>query len=205
MYLHNRDNFEYDSKPVADPKFKTQLLTVGELVAEYGPKPKVGAVLAFGPYKPRVILDDLGAGDTDASEETEGFDDFETRTGILMDGQYNTYVTPEAYLEFPQVKVSNSRKRYAFFDEPRLRSCSDIIAELQDSAVPLEQEIQFERTRMNTGKREGNQFLIETEFRSDGSQGPCRNYRVQKFGTEKCYVHKDIAGYEVEVEDLSGQ
>ena len=202
-YVHNRENHQYDTGPLVNTRATTgskALLTVGEIVAQYGPKASLGAVLAVGPYDPRVVLDLEDSNDHE--DETFGFDDFETLTGILMDGQYTTYVTPEAFLEFPQIKVSNSPKGYRFFDEPRTRNASAILAELQDMAVPLEEPIQFERTRMNTGSLESGVLHVETEFNRNAEVVPCRNYRVRTFDGQRYYVHKDIVGYEIEVEDL---
>ena len=185
MYLHNRENFDYSvgCKPIPNKRLNEgakALLTVGQIVDLLGIEPKAGVTLAFGPYSPRYscLLAEGEAEGTENYEESEGYESLETALGCQMEGEYGTYIMPEAFENVQCIKVSNSRKRYAIFDEPVTRWPSDILAELQESAVPLEKPLQFEKTRVNSGSIEGKQVILKTEFNGTAQVFPCRNYKT---------------------------
>lgn len=184
-------------KPVVNSKLTNGIkafLTAGQVFEIYN------IIEGHGEYTvtPKVI--DLTEGH-DNPEESEGHD--HSGHWLAINGYASDhYEASESSGLDKEVKAMKCAKNYRFFDAPPLRFPKDIIANLQETALPLEEPIMFEKTRSNACSWATGQLVLLTDFTLEGEQAPQNKFLDVTFGNEVYQLHEDVVSWDVEPEDL---
>ena len=190
--LNRREDFDYGEAIVRihpEAKPLNGLLTAGEVYKTHG------VCVGSGPFGNYVPSTDVDEDMDDNSEESEGFEDefISSINEYICEGQ-------EDIREEDSMRVDGKAKNYKFFDKPQNRNASSILANLQDTALPLDGPIMFEKTTVSSGKVENKKAVFNTSLNDKGQVVPARNYRTVKYSGEYYSVNKEVVGWDLDEE-----
>ena len=189
----NRKNFDYDCKPLVNSRVESggkNLLSAFEVLDLYNVEE------GSGPFTPGPLDRVFKTSGFDSQDVTEGHDKCSNR--LAEQGHY-LGDNPE---QDPAIRAMANPKNYKWFDEPPNKNASAIIAELIETALPLEGPIQFERTKDVSGSTSTGMLVVTTDVNELGESVEAQVYLTVQHQGVYSQLHRDVVSYEVEPEDF---